>query len=177
MFSGFSKLMFFKRKNFLVFVWMLSTSCLAAYDVSDVFFQGDSTLMGMKIESPYLADGAFLIETTGSRFEYVNGELKLYQGLDKNTRRLLTTLSFENNYNFIKVESTNDHILLWSTNLNLGIYGDSTCIIAPKIKQQLKCRGNFNPDYEGRHKGELLLIDDKGGERGDVASDLSGIDQ
>lgn len=155
--------MFFKRSNFLVFVWMLSTSCVAAHDVSNVFFKGDSTLMGMKIESCYLADGAFLIETTGARFEYVNGELKLYQGLDKSSRRLLSTFIFETEPNFIKVETNEDQVLFWSEKINLGVYGDSTCIIFPKIKQQLKCLGNFKPDYTGRYKGELLLIDDLGG--------------
>jgi hypothetical protein len=132
-------------------------------DVNDVRFQGDSTLMGMKIESSYFSDGAFLIETTGARFEYAKGNLKLYQGLDKNNRRLLSTITFDNEPNFIKVEDNNDHIIFWSKDLNIGIYGDSTLIISPKVNQSLKCQGNFKPDYEGRYKGELLLIDDKGG--------------
>jgi len=119
--------------------------------------------MGMKIENSYLADGAFLIETTGARFEYVKGELKIYQGLDKNNRRLLSTFTLDDEPYFVKAEASDDHVLFWSEKINLGIYGDSTCILSPKVKQQLKCRGNFKPDYEGRHKGELLLIDDKGG--------------
>ena len=132
-------------------------------DVNDISIQGDSTLMGMKIESSYFADGAFLVETTGARFEYVKGELKLYQGLDAVNRRLLSTITFENEPNFIKVESNEDHVLFQSENINIGIYGDSTLIVFPKRNQNLKCLGNFKPDYEGRYKGELLLIDDKGG--------------
>ena len=95
MFSGFSKLMFFKRRNFLVFVWMLSTSCLAAYDVSDVFIRADSTLCNMKIKSVYESEGAFLIETTGARYEYAAGELKIFQGPHKDRRRLLSTIMFD----------------------------------------------------------------------------------
>ena len=138
-------------------------TAIAEYDVSGVYVQGDSTLMNMRIESSYFNDGAFLVETTGARFEYVKGQLKIYQGLDAKNRRLLSTITFDNEPNFIKVKASNDHILLWSKDLNLGIYGDSTLIVSPKNKQQLKCRGNFKPDYEGRYKGELLLIDDLGG--------------
>jgi hypothetical protein len=134
------------------------------YDVSDVFVQGDSTLMNMRIESSYFAKGAFLIETTGARFEYVKGRLKIYQGLDGSNRRLLSAITFDNEPNFVKAKVNNDHILFWSENVNLGIYGDSTCIVSPKkIQQQLKCRGSFRPDYEGRYQGELLLIDEQGG--------------
>ena len=32
-----------------------------------------------------------------------------------------------------------------------------------KAKLSINCKGNFKPDYEGHHKGELLLIDDSGG--------------
>lgn len=117
--------MIFKQKIFLIFIWLLNTNCFAAHDVSNVFFQGDSTLMGMKIESSYLADGAFLIETTGARFEYVKGQLKIYQGLDAKNRRLLSTITFDNEPNFVKAKVNNDHILFWSENVNLGIYGDS----------------------------------------------------
>ena len=44
-------------------------------DVNDVLIEGDSTLMGMRIESSYFSNGAFLIETTGARFEYVADNL------------------------------------------------------------------------------------------------------
>lgn len=152
-----------KHKIALFLLTSFSAAFAESLDVSDVYIQGDSTLMGMSTESSYFRNGAFLIETTGARFEYVKGQLKLYQGLDSSNRRLLSTITFDNEPNFVKVEASDDHILFWSKNLNLGIYGDSTLIISPKIKQQLKCRGNFKPDYEGRHKGELLLIDDKGG--------------
>ena len=152
-----------KKNLIILFLFFGYSCCNAQYDVDDVRIQGDSTLMGMKIESSFFSDGAFLIETTGARFEYVKGELKLYQGLDNNNRRFLSTIIFENEPNFIKVESLDDHIIFWSKDLNIGIYGDSTVIISPKKSQDLKCKGNFKPDYEGRYKGELLLIDDKGG--------------
>ncbi|HBR18944.1 MAG: hypothetical protein A2Y13_11605 [Planctomycetes bacterium GWC2_45_44] len=134
-----------------------------SFNVDDVYIQGDSSIMGMKITSSHFAKGAFLVETTGARFEYVKGQLKLYQGLDKANRRLLSTLTFENEPEFIKVEDSNDHILFWSKDLNIGIYGDSTLVFSPKARQMLFCQGNFKPDYEGRHNSELLLIDDKGG--------------
>ena len=153
--------MLFKPKIILFF--LVSCQVFADLDINDIYIQGDSTLMGMRIESSYFTDGAFLIETTGARFEYVKGELKIYQGLDKTNRRLLSTVTFDNEPNFIKVKASDDHILLWSKDLNLGIYGDSTLIVSPKVKQTLKCRGNFKPDYEGRYKGELLLINDGGG--------------
>jgi hypothetical protein len=135
----------------------------ADYDVNDVLIKGDSTLMNMRIKSVHFADGAFFVETTGARFEYEKGQLKLYQGLDEVNRRLLSTITFDNEPNFVKVEDNNDHILFWSKDLNLGMYGDSTLIIFPKSNQRLKCLGKFKPDYEGRYKGEVLLIDDKGG--------------
>jgi hypothetical protein len=152
-----------KRFIIIFLVFFSFRFCRAAYDINDVFVQGDSTLMNMRIESSYFAKGAFLIETTGARFEFVKNNIKIYQGLDKNDRHLLATLFFENEPNFIKVQSNDDHIIFWSKDLNIGIYGDSTLIISPKIKQDLKCRGNFKPDYQGRYKGELLLIGDKGG--------------
>jgi len=117
----------------------------------------------MKIEGVYESGVAFLIETTGARYEYVTGKLTVYQGLDETNRRLLSTIFFESEPNFVKVEANEDHVLFWSQDVNLGFYGDSTCIISPKTRQQLKCKGNFKPDYEGRYKGELLLIDDLGG--------------
>jgi len=158
-------LMGLMKAKYLILLLLLVgfSTAFAAVDVNDIYIQGDSTLMGMKIESSYFAENAFLIETTGARFEYVKGQLKIYQGLDKTNRRLLSTVTFDNEPNFIKVKASDDHILLWSKDLNLGIYGNSTLIVSPKNKQQLKCRGNFKPDYEGRYKGELLLIDDLGG--------------
>ena len=132
-------------------------------DVSSVSIQGDSTLMGMRIENVDIGEGVFSVSTTGARFEYEAGQLKVFQGLDPTDRRLLSTITFENAPIFSDIEGNEDHILFWSPSINLGIYGDSTGIIAPKTKQYLGCRGHFQPDYEGRHEGELLLIDDKGG--------------
>jgi len=153
-----------KTKAFILFLLLLFCSIVSAdIDVNDISIPGDSTLMGMRIKKSYFVENAFLIETTGACFKYVKGELEIYQGLDKTNLRLLSTVTFDDEPNFIKVEATDDHILLWSKDLNLGIYGDSTLIVSPKVKQQLKCRGNFRPDYEGRYKGELLLIDDLGG--------------
>jgi hypothetical protein len=140
-----------------------SLSYAEYFDVNDVLIQGDSTLMGMKIEGSFFAEKAFLIETTGARFEFVKNNIKIYQGLDIYDRRLLATLFFENEPNFIKVESNEDHILFWEKDLNIGIYGDSTLIISPKQDQSFKVDGNFKPDFEGQYKGEILLIDDKGG--------------
>lgn len=153
------------KAKYLILFSLLTvfSTVFAGVDVNDIYIQGDSTLMGMKIESSYFSNGAFLIETTGARFEYVKGELKIFQGLDKTNRRLLSTMTFDNEPNFTKVKANDDHILLWSENLNIGIYGDSTCILAPKVKLGISFRGNFKPGYEGRYKGELLLIDDAGG--------------
>ena len=153
----------FKKHFFSVVALILLCHRAVIGDVESIRISGDSTLMGMKIESSYFNDGAFLIETTGARFEYVKGKLKIYQGLEARSRRLLSTIGFDNEPNFVKVESNNDHILFRSNSIDMGIYGDSTCIISPKTNQELSCKGNFKPDYEGRFKGELLLIDDKGG--------------
>jgi hypothetical protein len=118
----------------------------------------------MKIEKAYFADGAFLVVTTGARYEYVPGELKIYQGIGRDdSRRLLSTVKIEGDPKFERVESSDDHVLLWSEKLNIGIYGDSTCIVAPRESLNISFAGNFKPDYEGRYNGELLLIDDFGG--------------
>lgn len=152
-----------RRCLFLFFIIFSLSPARADRDVNDVLIEGDSTLMGMRIESTHFAEDAFLIETTGARFEYVKGCLKLYQGLDPVNRRLLSEIEFDNDPNFTMVQSTQDHVLFWSKDLNIGIYGDSTLIVSPKKKQTLTCTGYFKPDYEGRYKGELLLIDDAGG--------------
>lgn len=153
----------FSISNILLADRIQNQSLPQLFDVTDVKIQGDSTLMGMRIESSYFDKTAFLIETTGARFEYAKGILKLYQGLDAIKRRLLAEIEFDNDPNFVNVESTPDHILFVSSDINIGIYGDSTLIISPKKKQTLICTGHFKPVYEGRYKGELLLIDKKGG--------------
>lgn len=156
--------MIFKQKILLAFILVCTVACSASRDVASVSFRGDCTNFGMKIVSVYFDDGAFLIVTTGARFEYAAGELKIYQGLGGDlNRRLVATLTIEDVGRFEKVEANDDHVLLWSENLNIGIYGDSTCILAPKVKLGIGFKGNFKPDYEGRYKGELLLIDDAGG--------------
>ena len=118
--------MIFKQAILCAFVWACCVTCSAGHDVASVSFRGDCTSFGMKIEDSYFNDRAFLIETTGARFEYVKGQLKIYQGLDSASRRMLAEITFENEPNFIKVEVNNDHILFWSEKLNIGIYGDST---------------------------------------------------
>lgn len=133
-------------------------------DVNNVSFRGECTNFGMKIEGVYLHNGRFVVVTTGARFEYLLGELKIYQGLGSDIgRRLIATMTIEDVNGFEKVESNDDHVLFWSEKLNIGIYGDSTCILAPKEKLSIRFKGNFKPDYEGRYEGELLLIDEAGG--------------
>jgi hypothetical protein len=119
----------------------------------------------MKVNDAYFSNGAFLVVTTGARYEYIPGELKIYQGLrtDVNDKRHIATVAIEGNPKFEKVEANNDHVLLWSEKLNIGVYGDSTCILAPKENLSISFKGNFKPDYEGHYKGELLLIDALGG--------------
>ncbi len=151
-------------KTSLIFSLILWGKCSASYDVSSVLFLGDCTCFGMKVERSYQAEGAFLVITTGARFEYAAGKLKIYQGLGSDIdRRLLATMTIGDVNGFEKVESNGDHVLFWSEKVNIGIYGDSTCIIIPKVSLDIKCTGSFKPDYEGRYKGELLLIDDLGG--------------
>ena len=152
-------------KTFL-FLPLLLNSCVSAnnepngtprpYDVNNVRFRGDSTLMNMRIESSYFANGAFLIETTGARFEYVKSELKIYQGLDKVNRRLLSTIAFDNEPNFIKVEDSNDHILFWSKDFNIGIYKNSGCIIGAKNEINALC-GKTKIKYNLK-KDQYLVI-------------------
>ena len=150
-------------KVIVVLLVLYNTAVVAEHDVSSIRFEGDSSLSDMGIQSCHLSRGVFLVETTGARFEYVKGQLKIYQGLKRLKRRLLSTITFDNEPNYIKVESSCDNVLFWSADLSLGIYGDSTLIISPTKKQNLRCIGNFEPDYSGRYKGELLLIDSEGG--------------
>jgi hypothetical protein len=142
-----------------------SATSTSTSDISSVFFRGDCTEFGMKVEDSYFADGCFLIVTTGARFEYTLGKMKIYQGLstDIGSKRLVATVTIEGAGNAEKVEANNDHVLLRCGNLGIGIYGDSTCIIAPKEQISVKVTGDFKPDYEGRYNGELLLIDNAGG--------------
>jgi hypothetical protein len=151
-------------RSLLFLVLILCGVCSANHDVSSVLFRGDCRGFGMRIEGAYQADGAFLVSTTGARFEYAAGKLKIYQGLGNDvSRRLVATMTIEDVNEFEKVESNDDHVLFWSEKLNIGIYGDSTCILAPKQTLSIRIKGNFKPDYEGRYNGELLLIDDFGG--------------
>jgi hypothetical protein len=113
----------------IYFSVLMTVACQAAgRDVNDVSFRGDSTLMGMKIEGVYAQDGAFLVVTTGARYEYVPGELKVYQGLGSN-KRLLSTITFDQKTQFEKVTDSNDHALFWSDKFNIGIYANSICVI------------------------------------------------
>ncbi len=146
---------------FLAILLNLKGRVNAAGDVNNVRFRGDCTIMGMKIVAAYHQEGAFLVETTGARFEYIPGLLKIYQGLKD--RRLLAALVIADHIKYDPVEITDDHVLFSSNDLNIGVYGDSTCIIAPGKDQRLSFRGNFVPEYEGRYNGELLLIDKLGG--------------
>ena len=100
--------MIFKQAILCAFVWSCCVTCSAGRDVASVSFRGDCTNFGMKIVSAYFDDGAFLIVTTGARFEYVKGELKIFQGLDKTNRRLLSTMTFDNEPNFTKVKANDD---------------------------------------------------------------------
>jgi len=142
-------------------------------DVENVWAAGDSTLSGMEIVQDHFTDGAFLVVTTGARYEYAPGRLDIYQGLGTVKRHLATVLlSLVHDEDdqpppepirFEKVTATKDHALYWSEAVNIGIYGDSTCLIGPKQPLQVSFRGHFRPDYNGRYLGELLLIDDLGG--------------
>jgi hypothetical protein len=131
-------------------------------DVSNVRFRGDCTLMNMKAGTTEVVASGLKIETTGARFEYVSGDLRIYQGLAE-PRRLVATLTLTGAPAFELCEGNDDHRLLWSEDVNLGIYGDSTMILSPKAELRLRCRGAFRPEYEGRRDGELLLIDARGG--------------
>ena len=151
-------------------LFVFDTTCLSQpeaagkiyRDVNNISFRGNSVSWGMKITSSNFSNGAFLVETTGARFEYASGILKVYQGLS-GTKRLLSTITFDQNTPFERVVDNDDHVLLWSEKLNIGVYGDSTCIIAPRTELAMSCKGNFKPDFEARYKGELLLIDNLGG--------------
>ena len=131
------------------------------YDVNNVSIKGDSTLMNMKITSSYFADGAFLIETTGARYEYVPGELKVYQGLGSN-KRLLATVTFDQSVSFKKVADTNEQVLFWSEKLNAGICADSTCMLAVKTDVSFNVAGNFVPLQQITEGNPLLMADDTG---------------
>ncbi len=139
-------------------------SCKSAQseNISDVLFRGSSVCFGMRVEKSYLSEDAFLVVTSGARFEYVPGKLKIYQGLDEN-KRLLATMSFDSNAIFQKAESNDDHTIFTSDTFNMGIYADSTLILSPHEILSVTCEGAFMPDYRDRIDGEMILIDEKGG--------------
>jgi hypothetical protein len=130
------------------------------YDVNNVSLRGDSALMNMKITGSYFADGTFLIETTGARYEYVPDELKIYQGYGHN-KRLLATVTFDQKASFKKVVDTNEQVLFWSEKLNAGICADSTCMLAVKTDVNFTVTGNFVP-LQITEGNPLLLADDAG---------------
>jgi hypothetical protein len=130
------------------------------YDVNNVSFCGNSASMNMKITGSYFADGAFLIETTGARYEYVPDGLKIYQGYGHN-KRLLATVVFDQKASFKKVVDTNEQVLFWSEKLNAGICADSTCMLAVKTDVNFNVTGNFVP-LQITEGNPLLLADDTG---------------
>lgn len=146
----------------LILITICTVAMGVSRDVNDVTFRGDCTNFGMGITGVFATEGAFLAVTTGARYEYTPGELKVFQGLGT-SKRLLCTMSFDQNAMFERVSDNNDHALFWSDKFNVGIYGDSTCIIVPRVDLTISCTGNFKPDYAGRVDGELLLIDGLGG--------------
>ncbi|HDS84754.1 MAG TPA: hypothetical protein ENN97_06125 [Phycisphaerales bacterium] len=77
------------------------------------------------IESVYTSNGAFLVETTGSRFEYAPGELKIYQGLNFQDKALLGTLTFESNLPFYKVSHDTERAIFQSAGNTITVRGDS----------------------------------------------------
>lgn len=77
------------------------------------------------IESVYTSNGAFLVETTGSRFEYAPGELKIYQGLNFQDKGLLGTLTFESNLPFDKVSHDTERAIFQSAGNTITVRGDS----------------------------------------------------
>ncbi len=152
------------RITFAFLIWLFFNGCSSAQDVNSVLIRGDGTNIGMKIKNVVFNKDAFLISTTGARFEYIAGTLKIYQGLgDELSRRLICSIKIKRPEVFENVESNEDHVLLSAKNINIGIYGDSTCILAPKTKTDVSFEGNFKPDYEGRHKDSFVLIDNTGG--------------
>jgi len=154
--------MSFRAQVFLLIICVSYPAYTNDLDVSSVLFRGESVFGGMRIQDGYTFAGGFSVITTGARFEYATGQLKVYQGLGSD-KRLLATITVQGSQEFKMVEKDADHVLLWSKNVNIGIYACSTCIISPKTNLTLKCKGNFKPDYKGRYKGEFVLIDDKGG--------------
>ncbi|MBP7747410.1 MAG: hypothetical protein KA383_14930 [Phycisphaerae bacterium] len=131
-------------------------------DVANVRFRGDGTVLGMRIGAVQTSAEPVRVETTGARFEYAGGVLRVFQGLSE-PRRCVATLTLGGAPVLEAREQTEDHVLLWSAAANVGVYGDSTLIFAPHAELRLTCQGAFKPEYEGRQDGELLLIDERGG--------------
>lgn len=131
-------------------------------DVTNVRFRGDGTVLGMRIGAVQTGAEPVRVETTGGRFEYAGGVLRVFQGLAE-PRRCVATLTLGGAPVLEAREQTDDHVLFRSPAVNVGVYGDSTLILAPLVELRLTCRGAFKPEYEGRQAGELLLIDAWGG--------------
>lgn len=140
---------------------MLSSGSLNEYDVASISFKGYCPDFGMEITEICSNGKDFSIKTTGAMFKITSGRLKIYQGLKE--QRCLARAYFDSSIEFKLVNQCKDHVLFYSPQLNIGIYGDSTCILAPKEDFDIQIIGNFKPEYEGNVNGELLLIDSLGG--------------
>jgi len=142
-----------------IVVILAASLCTGAYDVNNVRFKGDSTLMGMGIKSVYDNNGSFDVETTGAKYKFIApSTLQIYQGLEAN-KRLLSTIIFDKMIKLEKAEDTNDHVLFWSEDFNLGIYGDSTCIIAARSKISAIITGKLLFGKSTNERGTISLCD------------------
>jgi hypothetical protein len=132
----------------------------------------ESAIMGMVVDEVNQYGHRFYVKTTGSEFNFIDSTLHVSQLLSIN--RDIVIMRFEKNEKFDLVEKTFDHVVFRSDLFEIAIYRDSTCIIRCADKSRISFEGQFNPRYIGRFRGELLLIDDKGGVG--LCSDLNNKD-
>lgn len=145
----------------VVLCFLLPMHAALAESPYPLIARGDGSCMGMIIKKASEKNGSFEVESTGAKFYYKNNTLKISQGLS--TKRDLALIDFSEGGPFELIKLNQDHTFMAGKNIDIIIYGDSSCVIAPKKRVNLTIKGRFKPDYTGKYHGELLFIDNLGG--------------
>lgn len=148
----------------IICLFLASRASAAENDINSVIIPGDAADYGLWINSVQEYDFGFKVLTTGAEFIYDNntGILDINERIDNS--RHVAKVHFGNGPSKAKmIFNTPDHTIFEANDFFLGIYGDSTFILSPRSKLNLRYEGFLKPDYKGNVKGEFVLADDKGG--------------
>jgi hypothetical protein len=110
-----------------------------------------------QVESVYTNGGAFLVETTGSRFEYSPGKLEIYRGLNFFEKALLGTIRFQNTLSFSKDYEDSALVVFRSGQTTIKIAGDSTLTLQADPSQVYTLNTAFDV-YKSALQDDMVLL-------------------